>query len=134
MDGFINFINGVLNVKTSYMLAHHSGYRFTNVIPCDYNPKIYLSKELKENFLFIFGGDVFKLEMIRPTIRRCLEPADIFKTGFWLHEVSSTGQSSFIGWLKGLLKDNYVKISLNKLNMVERGLIRNKSLTIIPDG
>lgn len=122
VEGFINFQNGVLDLKTMEMHAHSPDYGFKYVLPFNYDPsancpkfkqfldEVTLERDDLKRVLVEFMG--YSLAGVDPQLGQ---------KALILHGDGSNGKSVFIEILRALAgEDNYCTLSMgNEVNKLE---------------
>ena len=135
INGHMNFLNGVLNLKTKELLPHGPHWGFRNCLPYAYDPTAKAPRF--EQFLDEITDDDKELRAILEEFGGYALSGDeywIHKTLFLLGD-GANGKSIFISSLKEVAgRGNYATVSLKDLsNENNRQLLEGKLFNIAPE-
>lgn len=110
---YINFNNGILNIKTNKLLPHSTEFRFVQKIPINYNPKAKCPKILE------FFNDVCKpqdIDMVQEMFGYVLYRSYEINVAFILYGTGRNGKGITLKLLRSMLgRKNIVSRKLHEL-------------------
>lgn len=115
-ERYVNFKNGVLDLKKMRVNAHSKSHQFLSVIDAEYRPEsgCELSKTVKEYFETTCGGDQCLLRRIQIMFGLAISNIRSAKVGFFIIGKANTGKSTLIALLRKIVgEDNVSTLSLN---------------------
>lgn len=137
---FLNFNNGVYNIKTKKFLPHDKKYLLNSIINIDFNPDLDLTKFKETNIYkwlqFITYNNPDLIFFILCYIHCIIFSKIHFQIYIELIGKGGTGKTTFVNLISALIgRNNIVITDLNKLesNKFETANLKDKKLILIND-
>lgn len=114
---WINFLNGMLDIKTGILHEHSPIYRSVNQIPHNYKPGLDIEKSVFNKFLLSRIPDEDNRRMLYEYMGYCLLPDIIFQKFLILVGIGNAGKSVILNQQARILgADNLSAIPLQSLS------------------
>lgn len=114
---WINFLNGMLDVKASVLHQHSPTYRSVNQIPHNYKPGLDIGKSVFNKFLLSRIPDEDNRRMLYEYMGYCLLPDIIFQKFLILVGMGNAGKSVILNQASRILgADNLSAVPLQSLS------------------
>lgn len=139
-NSWINFKNGMLDVKTGQMHKHSPKYKSVNQIPHDYIEGLNIEDSVFHEFLLSRIPDKENRRMLYEYMGYCLLPTVLFREFLILVGKGGAGKSVILTQLERIVgKDNVSSVSMQSLagNRFSSAELLNKQCNIcadLPDG
>ena len=114
---WVNFLNGMLDIKTGILHKHSPTYKSVNQIPHNYKPGLDIEKSLFNKFLLSRIPDEDDRKMLYEYMGYCLLPDIIFQKFLILVGIGNAGKSVILNQQARILgSDNLSAIPLQSLS------------------
>lgn len=116
-SSWINFKNGMLDVKTGEMHKHEPKYLSINQIPHDYIPDLNIEESAFNRFIRSRIVDTEDRQMLYEYMGYCMTKDITFQKFMILHGLGESGKSTIINFLISIVgSENMCSIPLQQLN------------------
>ena len=114
---WINFLNGMLDIKTGILHQHSPTYRSVNQIPHNYKPGLNIEKSVFNKFLLSRIPDEDNRKMLYEYMGYCLLPDVIFQKFLILVGMGNAGKSVILNQQSKILgAENLAAVPLQSLS------------------
>lgn len=114
---WINFLNGMLDVKTGILHPHSPTYKSVNQIPHNYRPGLQIEKSVFNQFLLSRIPDADNRKMLYEYMGNCLLPDIMFQKFLILVGMGNAGKSVILNQQSNILgAENLAAVPLQALS------------------